>query len=315
LDSAHTVGSVVELITPARFLFNAGKTPKPWNAKILADEHLKVVKYESDASKIFSNTAITGGVVITLRNEKEKLGPIGKFFAFSELNTIVQKVSNSPSFKSIQSVISVQNKFNLNTLYQERPEYKNVIGSEGNDKRVRANVFEKLNDIFYENSFDSSLRILGLLNSKRVYRYVDSKYIDSPEWLHKWKLFVPESNGASGMLGEESARIISRPAVGKPGDGVTQTFIVIGALNSAAEADSLEKYILSKFARVLLGALKVTQRNNSETWALVPLQDFTARSDIDWSKSIPEIDQQLYKKYGLEQHEIDFIETRVKEMA
>ena len=314
LDSAHAIGSVAELITPARFLFNAGKTPKPWNQKILADKHLRVVKYESDASKIFSNTAITGGVVITLRDEKEKLGPIGKFFAFSELNTIVQKVSSSPSFKSIQNIISVQNKFNLSTLYQNHPEYRDVIGSEGNDKRVRANVFEKLSDIFHESSFDNSLRVLGLQNSKRTYRYVDCKYIDNPEWLYKWKLFVPESNGASGMLGDESARIISRPAVGKPGDGATQTFIVIGALDSGTEADSLEKYILSKFARVLLGALKVTQRNNSETWALVPLQDFTANSDIDWSKSIPEIDQQLNKKYGLSQEEIDFIETKVKSM-
>jgi hypothetical protein len=35
---------------------------------------------------------------------------------------------------------------------------------------------------------------------------------------------------------------------------------------------------------------------------------------IDWTKSIAEIDQQLYKKYGLSQKEIDFIETHVKPM-
>lgn len=46
----------------------------------------------------------------------------------------------------------------------------------------------------------------------------------------------------------------------------------------------------------------------------MPLQDFTPNSDIDWSKSIPEIDQQLYKKYGLSPEEIEFIETHVKEM-
>lgn len=44
------------------------------------------------------------------------------------------------------------------------------------------------------------------------------------------------------------------------------------------------------------------------------MQDFTAESDIDWTKSIPEIDQQLYKKYGLDQSEIDFIESKVKAM-
>lgn len=45
-----------------------------------------------------------------------------------------------------------------------------------------------------------------------------------------------------------------------------------------------------------------------------PLQDFTENSDIDWSKPVSEIDQQLYAKYGLTQEEIDFIETHVKEM-
>ena len=45
-----------------------------------------------------------------------------------------------------------------------------------------------------------------------------------------------------------------------------------------------------------------------------PLQDFTSASDIDWSKPIPEIDQQLYAKYGLDPEEIAFIEAKVKPM-
>ena len=65
----------------------------------------------------------------------------------------------------------------------------------------------------------------------------------------------------------------------------------------------------------MLGVLKITQHNSPEKWAYVPLQDFTPASDIDWSKSIPEIDQQLYAKYGLDAEEIDFIETHVKPMT
>lgn len=60
--------------------------------------------------------------------------------------------------------------------------------------------------------------------------------------------------------------------------------------------------------------LKVTQHNSPDKWKYVPLQDFTSTSDIDWSKTIPDIDQQLYKKYGLSNDEINFIETHVKEM-
>ena len=76
-----------------------------------------------------------------------------------------------------------------------------------------------------------------------------------------------------------------------------------------------DRYINGKFCRVLLGILKVTQDNSPDKWKYVPLQNFTPASDIDWSKSISEIDQQLYKKYGLDEKEIQFIESHVKEMA
>ena len=63
-----------------------------------------------------------------------------------------------------------------------------------------------------------------------------------------------------------------------------------------------------------MGILKITQDIVPSKWKYVPLQDFTSHSDIDWSKSIPEIDQQLYRKYGLDEKEISFIESHVKEM-
>lgn len=64
----------------------------------------------------------------------------------------------------------------------------------------------------------------------------------------------------------------------------------------------------------MLGVLKITQDNPPEKWKYVPLQDFTSTSDIDWTKSIHEIDLQLYDKYGLTEEERDFIETHVKAM-
>lgn len=74
------------------------------------------------------------------------------------------------------------------------------------------------------------------------------------------------------------------------------------------------KYIKSKFCRTMLGILKVTQHNPSTKWIYVPMQSFDSTSDIDWSQSIKDIDQQLYRKYGLSDDEIEFIETHVKEM-
>ena len=89
----------------------------------------------------------------------------------------------------------------------------------------------------------------------------------------------------------------------------------IGKFETIDEAQAVKKYIKTKFARTLLSVLKVTQNGNKPVWKMIPLQDFTPNSDIDWLKSIHEIDIQLYRKYGLDDKEIDFIESHVKEMA
>ncbi len=102
--------------------------------------------------------------------------------------------------------------------------------------------------------------------------------------------------------------------IGVPVIGHTLTFLSIGKFSEISQAEACLKYIRSRFARLLLGTLKVTQDNPKDTWANVPMQDFTGNSDIDWSQSIENIDQQLYKKYGLEKPEIDFIEKMIKPM-
>ena len=92
MDATYNVASRVELITPARFLFEAGQTPKAWNEKMLKDEHFKVLNYEPDATKIFPNTDIKGGVAITYHDDSRIFGAIETFTAFAELNSIIKKL-------------------------------------------------------------------------------------------------------------------------------------------------------------------------------------------------------------------------------
>ena len=109
-------------------------------------------------------------------------------------------------------------------------------------------------------------------------------------------------------------KILSTHEIVGPKVCYTQTFMSIGCFNNKNEALSLLAYIKTKFARLLMGTLKITQNNPRENWAHIPMQDFTANSDIDWGKSILEIDQQLYKKYNLTEEEISFIESMIKPM-
>lgn len=151
---------------------------------------------------------------------------------------------------------------------------------------------------------DTQITILGLGGRSRVYKYIESKYFNLPQNHQKWKVYLPKLNG-SGAIGE----VLSTPLVGH-----TQTFISFGAFDNREEAENLLKYIKTKFARIMLGTLKITQSNKKDTWRNVPLQNFTNNSDIDWSQSIAQIDKQLYKKYGLDECEIKFIEEKVREM-
>lgn len=309
MDAAEEVADKVCLITPARFLFNAGKTPKAWNQKKLNDPHFKVNYYEQDSSKIFSNTDIKGGIAITYRDNSKNFGEIGTFTSFSELNSIYHKVVGHNLFTNIVSIIFLQNKFNLETLYLNHPECVAIIGSNGKEKRLTTAIFSQL-PLFTETQINKSdIKILGLINNQRVYKYIHESYLDKHDNLDYYKVILPKANG-SGAIGE----VLSTPLVGEPLVGYTQSFISFGKFTTRVEAEYCMKYIKSKFTRALLGTLKITQDNNRETWNNVPIQDFTSNSDIDWSQSIENIDKQLYKKYNLSQDEIDFIESKVRAM-
>ena len=95
----------------------------------------------------------------------------------------------------------------------------------------------------------------------------------------------------------------------------TQGILPMLITGTNADVIKTRAYIKSKFLRAMLSILKVTQNGNRGVWKMIPLQDFSSSSDIDWSQSIAEIDQQLYAKYGLSAEEIAFIESHVKEMA
>ncbi|MGN0614424.1 MAG: Eco57I restriction-modification methylase domain-containing protein [Porcipelethomonas sp.] len=309
MEAAYSVCDKAELIHPARFLFNAGSTPKDWNKKMLNDEHFKVIFYEQDSSKVFKNTDIKGGVVVTYRDAAQVCGAIETFTPYLELNSILKKVTKHQDFASIMSIIYIQNRYDLEKLYEDIPECKSLVGSNGKDSRFEKNCFAKM-PVFFKQDFSNTVKTIGVFENKRTWRFISAKYVDKKhENLNKYKVVMPVANG-SGEFGQ----VLSSPFIAKPQEAYTRSFIGIGAFDELSSAEALLKYLKGKFARAMLCVLKVTQMNNKDVWAYVPLQDFTPDSDIDWSKPIALIDQQLYRKYSLTPDEIKFIETHVKEM-
>ena len=314
MEEAYKIASRVSFITPARFLYNAGATPKAWNIKMLDDEHLKVEYFEKDSSKVFANTEIKGGVAVTYRDSESNFGAIGTFTTYPELNSILSKVKElNANNRSFGSIISGQeiNKY-TDKLHEDYPDAEGKL-SMNHKYDIKTSAFDRLDFIFLDEKPEDGyfyIQFLGYQNNKRVYKWVRRDYISAHESLEKYKVFIPSVSG-NGAFGET----LSSPLIGLPMTTTTQTFLSIGAYDTSGEAEAALKYISAKFVRALLGVLKVTQHITSPKWKYVPLQDFTPSSDIDWKESVADIDRQLYKKYGLDEAEIVFIETHVKEMA
>ena len=314
MEAAYAAGEKAVLITPARFLFNAGYTPKAWNAKMLSDEHLTVSYYASNSNNLFPGTDIKGGVAVTYRDTSRSDGPIGTFTKHPELDQIVQKVSAAEGFTSLTSLgISNDRVYRYTeTLHAEHPELSSLM-SKGNHYKIDSRAFTRLESIYFEERPDdgnSYIQVLGLDRRKRrAFRWIRSSYVEGPDALRMFKVALPKANG-SGLFGET----LAEPVVLGPASAVSGTFITIGAFETDAQARACLKYIMTKFARTMLGAMKVTQDNLARVWRYVPAQDFRSSSEIDWSKSVSEIDQQLYAKYGLDADEIAFIEENIKPM-
>lgn len=170
LDEAYKVADKVEMIHPARFLFNAGGTPKTWNKKMLSDPHFKVLHYESNCSKIFSNVNITGGIAITYYDSNSDYGSIGIFTPYDELNSIFKKVVKRVDYRSLNTIMSSYSTYNLSdALFEEHPEVMNVLS---NSKSVTTNIFDLLPGFFYETVPDDDKEyccVLGRQNNKHCY--------------------------------------------------------------------------------------------------------------------------------------------------
>ncbi|MBY5022475.1 Eco57I restriction-modification methylase domain-containing protein [Streptococcus suis] len=310
MDLAYEVADKAVLITPARFLFNAGQTPKAWNQKMLADEHLKVIYFSQKSDEVFPNTDIKGGVAVTYRDTKENFGAIETFTPIEWLNDLFHLIRHKIK-RSFNEYLYGRSSYKLTKLvYEENPELKGRI-KQSEEKSIGSNIFDKLPEIFTDSPKNTEcIRIYGRQNNERVYKWIKKTYVQEHDNLNKYKVLLPKSNG-SGAIGE----VLSTPLVGTPLVGHTQTFISFGAFDTEREAENCLKYIKTDIARAMLGTLKITQDNaTKEVWSNVPWFDFNDYSIIDWSKSVEEIERQLYVYFNVPESIIVELKANVRRM-
>ena len=311
MQNFYDTSDRVMVIHPARCLFDAGDTPHDFNEKLLSDEHVKVAVYHANSKEVFADAEIKGGIAVTYRDANKNFGAIGTYIPFDELKSIYQKVVvGRKDFRPLNEIMYTPLLYKFSQkFYDENPNAGIPIKS----RKLSTNVFEKLPEFFTDKKPDDGheyVQIEGIYKLSRATRFFRRDYLKDIPNLYTYKVFIPEAYGGAGALNENGPTML----VGLPLVGCTQSYTTLGAFDTEAEALAAEKYVKTKFLRALLGILKVTQHAAPETWRFVPLQDFTAGSDIDWSAAVAEIDRQLYKKYGLDAREVAFIEAKAKAM-
>jgi hypothetical protein len=182
------------------------------------------------------------------------------------------------------------------------------FGIPTNPKTSKKNQFK----VFTKKSKDYDILLYHIEKNKRRIEFISLKDITkNVDDISKPKVFIPDGYGAGESFPHQ---ILGQPEFAEKNSVCSQSYLYT-AFKRDIEAKNFIIYLKTKFFRALVLSLKITQSAPNKVYRFVPIQDFTTQSDINWSLSIPEIDQQLYKKYQLSEEEVAFIESMIKPMA
>ena len=296
-------------ITPTRW-FAGGKGLDDFRDMMLRDKTIKELHDFLTPEDIFPNTNNRGGVCYFL-NDTSKIGENVKFVTHKNNKKISEidrplLIDGVDIFLRDNRGIDILNKFNnygCNSYLEEIISARKPFGLDGNFISSEKFKTDKAGIVNQLKCYGKSQKI-GFIDNDIIKK--------NKKWIKSWKVFTPYANNIGTELNDDNQNSF----VGEPNSVCTETFLAIGAdLNLSEEAaKNLSVYLKTKFARYLHSLAKISQHGTKQTYRFVPMQDFTEESDIDWSKPIGNIDEQLFDKYNLSQEEREHIKNSIKDM-
>ncbi|WP_341492468.1 Eco57I restriction-modification methylase domain-containing protein [Mesomycoplasma ovipneumoniae] len=294
------------LIIPARW-FTGDAQDKSFLKlrEFLKDENtLSDLYYYQDTNSIFNHVEIKGGVCHFLSSSNH-IGDINFVKVLEE-----KKISTKRNLflKGLDIVLTDEIQFSvLNKVKNEEfsslteiTTGRNAFGITGKESVVKtvssADIFENACELRCKHN---------------LVRYItEDKVTKNIDIFNSYKVFVSKSAGAPNI----DKKVIGEPYIGGLKSACTDSLIPIGKFDNLFEAESLQKYLKTKFSRYMISLVKSSQNTTQIVYRFVPMQDFTQNSDIDWTKSIVEIDEQLFDKYNLSTEERQHIKKSIKDM-
>ena len=309
IEEAIKLGSdKVMLITPSRWFAGDAQDKSFLKLRefIKSNNHIKVMYNFKNAREVFPNAEIKGGVSFFLYDKSYT----GKVRFINTENGVAKEEIRNLFEEGMDIIISDSQNYGILSKVKDREDFvsfmtittgRNAFGIIGKQDVVEA--------ISSKDKFEGAIELRCKADEIRwTSRENVTKNIDT---IDKYKVYISKSAGSPN----KDFKVIGMPYVGEKASVCTDSLIPIGRFETRKEAENLAKYMKTKFLRYMVFIIKMSQNVTQIVYKFVPLQDFTDKSDIDWTVSVEEIDKQLYKKYNLSTEEIDVIEKTIKEMA
>ena len=304
VDIARKINTqYISFIMPARW-YGGGRGLDEFRESMLNETHIQYIKDFPNPKDCFPNANISGGICFFLWDKN-----------YNSHKCVFSNYINGNEHKDIR----ILNQYDIFIRYNKALSIVDNI-----KRKTDITITEIVSQYMpfgirsYERGNRSKNKSTDLkLISSKGEGYIDKEMVTASfDYVDKYNVIIGKA--ISGHLGETDSdgkvKVLATTAIIEPYTVTTESYLCIGKYNTKEKAINLYKYIITKFSRFLLLQGLTSMNITKDRFLFVPMQDFTENSDIDWSKSIAEIDAQLYAKYGLDDEEIKFIESMIKPM-
>ena len=281
------------MIVPARW-FAGGRGLDSFRSKMLSDKRVRIIHDFFNSNDVFPGIDLSGGVCFFLW-DRDNMGECSITSVLNGESTVLNRPlieENVNVFIRFNQAITIVRK--VKALKEDL--FSDIVSSQkpfGLRTYVQGKEKSPLDNILLYSNKNADKGGEGYISLDEI--------IAHREWVDMHKVYISR---AYGERGDFPYLVTGKPFYGKPKSCCTETYLTIGPFNEKTETDNVITYIRTRFFRFLVLLVKNTQDAPARVYSLVPMQDF----------SHPWTDEMLYKKYGLEQKEIDFIEQMIRPM-
>ena len=283
------------MIVPSKW-FNGGRGLDAFREQMLNDNRISEIHDFRNSKECFSGVEIQGGVNYFLW-EKDKKDPCCKFYEHNcdKSTLMVRPLKNAFSNGVIRynSAMEIVNKVQA----LQEPSFSSLVSS-----LTPFGILSNFKDYSSDGTGGKVAYIKRKEKSDPENIFVDPKYITKhKKWVDKYKVYFSLNYGA-GMSGDGPYQVTPQAFVGATNSCCSQSYLVVGNVDSEAIAQNIVSYWNTKFFRFLVMLCIAGQTFSPNTFSLVPVQDFSKA----WT------DKELYAKYKLTTEEQDLIESMIK---